>query len=94
MRAPVISCIISDSIDFYLDYNGKRYFLFNQKYKDSLKRFFENGVVLDDVLNKRGHNGECVRKIVDKLPSYIRYIEHQYDICVLNKTKKKGVKCA
>ena len=77
---------------FYLQCNDGTFFLFCQNYRRGVKEYFSCGVTLSDALDfSHGGTNSAIKKTKEKLPSYIRYIEREYDISVLEKTiKKKG----
>ena len=74
---------------YYLTVDGKDYFLFTQAFRRSNKEVFSKGVTIDEALRWQGQHSESVIRTMRKLPSYIRYVEQEYGIVVLNKTKKK-----
>jgi hypothetical protein len=79
-----------DQISFYIAQNGCEYYLFTQKYKRSAFEYYADGVTVSDALNSRkGTRDVAILKVMTKLPSYIRYIEREYDIIVLDKTQRK-----
>lgn len=78
-----------DEHSFYLNVNGKRYFLFKQNYRKSNKEVFGRGILVRDLGSYSGHYSTTVRKTVEKLPAYIRYIENEYGLTVLTKTELK-----
>lgn len=71
---------------FYVSIGGKEYFLFSQGYRTSNKEYFENGVTLEDMGNY--NHSLAVRKTLDKLPTYLRYVEKEYGIEIYQKDKK------
>lgn len=73
---------------FYMTVNGQKYFLFTQDYRVSNKEYFQNGVSIFEINNYGGVHSTAVKKTLDKLPSYIKYIEKEYEIAVYNKTKE------
>ena len=77
-------------LDFYLQQDGESYYLFNQRYRSDLADWFKNGVPLTQALKavKRGVP-TTVCNVAEKLPTYIKYIEKEYDITVLEQTRKK-----
>lgn len=72
---------------FYVMVNGKRYFLFTQDYRKSNKEFFQNGVGISKINHYGNVHSTAVRKTLDKLPSYIRYIEKEYGVAIYDKTQ-------
>ena len=87
-----IYCIVSDKgvHSFYMLHDGCRYYLFQQDYRKSVQRYFRQGVSLRDAMNfKKTHNDGALRHTMEKLPSYIKYIEKEYGIAVSEKTKQK-----
>ena len=74
---------------FFVKVGGRDYFLFQQDFRKSNKEFFRNGVGVHAINNYSGVHSTAVRKTLDNLPSYIRYIEKEYDVAIYEKTKKK-----
>ena len=74
---------------FYLVSQGKEYFLFVQTYKSSNKEVYEHGVPLFDLRKVKKHHSKAVSHTAKKLPIYIQYIEREYGIMVMEKTKRK-----
>jgi hypothetical protein len=66
------------------------YFLFNQNYRKGGQRYFSKGVRLDQARNYAKTNKDtAIIKTMDKLPIYIKYVEKEYGICILEQTKKR-----
>ena len=74
---------------FFVKVGGREYFLFQQDFRKSNKEFFRNGVGVHAINNYSSVHSTAVKKTLDKLPSYIRYIEKEYDVAIYEKTKKK-----
>ena len=81
-------------LDFYLKVGCESYYLFNQRWKQAVEDHFKNGISVDQALKAaRGKSSVPIRSIAEKLPSYIRYIEKEYDIVVLEKSKRRAIAC-
>lgn len=91
MKKPTIICTTppGQGLLFYLDVDGERYFLFSQRYRSGIEKYFSKGVSLNDILANKMRGDDCVKKVVSKLPTYIKYVEKEYDITILNQTMKK-----
>lgn len=92
MKKPVIFCVApkdENGLRFYLEVNNDRYFLFNQRYRSGVAKYFENGIDLNTAITKRSVDNDCIKKVITKIPSYIKYIEKEFGISVLNQTIKK-----
>ena len=76
------------TLSFYAMVNGKEYFLFQQEFKKTVFDYFMNGVNVSVTNDYSVAHSHTVRKTLDKLPSYLRYIEKEYDIEVYEKTKE------
>lgn len=74
---------------FFVKVDGRDYFLFQQDFKKSNKEFFHNGVSVNSINRYSGVHSMAVKKTLDKLPSYIHYIEKEYNLAIYEKTKKK-----
>ena len=74
---------------FFIKAGGKVYFLFEQNFKKSNKDFFSKGVSIDSIGDYSNAHSYSVKKTLDKLPQYIRYIEKEYNISIYKRTKNK-----
>jgi hypothetical protein len=72
----------------YLKTNGKEYYLFSQNYRRSVKEYYSTPITVDLALDFSYARGHAVRRTMEKLRSYIPYVEKEYGISVLNKTIK------
>ena len=78
---------------FYIEAGGETHFLFSQDYRRGVNEYFRDGVRLDDALNfSRAKGDNAIKRTMEKLPSYIKYIEREYDLEILRKTAKKNAK--
>lgn len=94
MKTKVICKEIKTGIlSFYVMAGGKEYFLFQQEFKKTVYDYFANGVNIGVTNDYSAAHSHTVRKTLDKLPCYIRYIEKEYNIEIYEKTKQtKSVK--
>ena len=76
---------------FYMTFGGEDFFLFNQNYRRGVEEFYANGVELNQAMRiSLAHHDSAIIRTMEKLPSYIKYIEKEYGIAVLNQTIKKN----
>ncbi|MBR4400473.1 MAG: hypothetical protein IKT09_02130 [Synergistes sp.] len=77
----------------YLLVGTEEFFLFSQAYRKGVEEYYgRGGVHIDESMkHSRAHNNSAITKTMDKIPMYIRYIEKEYDIKVLEKTKKHSM---
>ena len=68
---------------------GTKYFLFVQAYRRSNKEVFGQGISLFDLRKLKKHCRYSVRHTATKLPAYIRYVEQECGISVMEMTKRK-----
>ena len=73
---------------FFVKVDRKEYFLFQQEFRKSVKDFFQNGVSVNATNNYSSAHSTAVRRTLDKLPSYLHYIEKEYDVEIYEKTKE------
>ena len=79
-----------DFHDFYMVVDETRYYLFSQKYRKGVDRFYRNGTTLDKgIKHGIGISDQAIHRTMDKLKRQIRYIETENEIAVLNKTIRK-----
>ena len=75
---------------FYLVFEGENYFLFSQKYRKGVQRYFSSGVSLRQVFDIRtAHYDEAIIRTMKKLPVYLRRAEKENYIAVLDQTIAK-----
>ena len=75
---------------FYLTYEGEDYFLFHQNYRKGVHEFYSDGVSLNTALKfALAHQDNAILRTMEKLPRYIKYVEKEYGIAVLEQTLKK-----
>ncbi len=80
----------NDFLSFYLDTPEGSFFLFHQAYKSSAYSYYGRGVRLQEALDfSKSHRNTVVLKIMQKLPSYIKYVEKEQGIVVLEQTERK-----
>ena len=77
---------------FYIIVGSKTYFLFNQKYYAGVRNYFAQGRRIDDLSSACKDRNAAVRRTANKLPSYLRYIEKEYDIVIYDKRVKQNLK--
>lgn len=76
---------------FYLRTGEGEYFLFSQSYRRGVDRFYRKGVFLDDAIRfSKAHNDPSIIRTMGKIPMYVKYLEKEYGLVILNKTKKKN----
>lgn len=85
--------IICEKVDhktqaFYAIVGKDKYFLFEQKYSSSVREFFKYGYYLDGVDYSKT-TAENVRHTLEKLPSYIHYVEKEFNVVIYEKTRKQ-----
>ena len=76
---------------FYVNANGKEYFLFEQDFRASNKKFFRKGYYLTDKVDYSKIISTAVRNTLSKIPIYVKYIEAEYGIAIYEKTKAKNL---
>lgn len=75
---------------FYITSEGEEFFLFSQNYRKGVHSYFSKGVRLDEAYDySKTNRDSAVIKTMNKLPMYIKYIEREYGITILNQTKKR-----
>ena len=75
---------------FYLAYEGKEYYLFQQNYRKGVHRFYSDGVSLNIAMKTAlAHGDTAILRTMNKLPMYIKYVEKERGIAVLDQTQKK-----
>ena len=95
-----MNCTISCTVGsygkhcFFLNIGAHSYFLFSQNYRRGVNNYFRTGVRLDEALDVCRSKGDCaIIRTMEKLPSYIRYVEREYGITVLRATARRAARC-
>lgn len=82
--------VVDKKLNFFLQANNKIYFLFAQSYNEDLFKAFRNGVSIDKAIDfSMAKRNKSILRVMDKLPSHIRYIEQEYGIEIFRKSSKK-----
>ena len=90
---PVIHCKVTRPgiHSFYMISDGHSYYMFSQDYQKSVHEYFSKGVSLDKAIDfSKSHKDSDVMRTMSKIPMYIKYIECEYEIKVLERSKKKS----
>ena len=78
--------------DFFLRTKVEDIYLFTQDYRKGVHAYFSKGVYLEHACDHtRSRHDTAIMKTMEKIPSFIRYVEKEYGIEVLEKTKKKAM---
>lgn len=76
---------------FYLMIGNEEFFLFSQAYRKGVEEYYGRGVRIDESMKySRAHNDSAITRTMDKIPMYVKYIEKEYAIEVLEQTKKRS----
>ena len=76
---------------FYLLIGCEEFFLFSQAYRKGVEEFYGRGVHIDESINcSKAHNDSAVIRTMKKIPMYVKYVEKEYAIEVLEQTKKRN----
>ena len=76
---------------FYMLNEGEIYYLFSQDYRKGVQDFYHKGVRLDESLDySKAHKDTAIERTMSKIPMYIKYIEKEYGIEVLERTKRRN----
>ena len=76
---------------FFMLFGRQKYYLFCQNYRKGVQEYYSKGVSLNESINfSRSHNDSAVIRTMSKLPMYIKYIEKEFGIEVLEQTKKRN----
>jgi len=76
---------------FYMLSEGEIYYLFSQGYRKGVQAFYHKGVRLDESMDySKAHKDTAIERTMSKIPMYIKYIEKEYGIEVLEQTKRRN----
>ena len=93
MKEMVIICrdsSIKGIINFYAENSTQSYFLFQQKFRHSTYNFYRKGIPMKQAFSHRStHRDKAIEQVIRRLPAQISYVEKEYGIAILNKTKSR-----
>lgn len=80
----------NNALDFFITDKGNEYYMFSQRPYTGVEEYFKKGIALNNAIkhSKCGDN-KMIHKTITKLPTYIKYIEKEYGIALLEQSKKK-----
>lgn len=79
----------NNDLNFYVSANGEEFFLFKQRFDYPTFQRFKKGVKLGDALSpkSRRSSSPTLEKVCEKLPMYLKYVEQEYGISLLQNGK-------
>ena len=78
---------------FYVSVDGETHFLFSQNYHTGVRRYFRGPVSVTKAIDFSCAKGnKALIHTMEKLPSYIRYVEREYGIEVLKQTQRRNAR--
>lgn len=98
MRNQIICKGQPGSVAFFLEWSGKSYYLFNQKYSQHVFETYRNGVPINKAFEHKKYRNRIMQsandKTIERLRLSVRYIEKEYSITVFGNQTKSFLKCA
>lgn len=77
--------------EFYMTLDKSDYYLFSQKFRVGVDNFYKKGVLLDKGIKHGIGKTDCaIHRTMDKVKRHIRYIEQEYELVILDRTKMKA----
>ena len=77
---------------FYISHKGINYMLFNQRYHKGVEQAFKDGLDLYHSLDPKTAKGDiAILKTISKMKIYIKYIEKEFKVKILNNSINKGI---
>lgn len=78
---------------FYIKVEGQTYLLFRQTYHKGVDNYFNTGVSVNEAIDHaKGRHDHALQKTITKMPAYIRYIEREYSLEVMEQTQKRNAR--
>lgn len=75
---------------FYIEDDGREYYLFRQRYHRGVGDFFSSGVSLNKAMDfTKCHKDTAIARTMAKIPMYVRSIEKEYDVTILDQTRRR-----
>ena len=83
----------SGRLNFFVSASGEEHYLFSCPYSERAESHFRGGVFLDNAIDcTRAGGDSSILRVMNRLPSHIRYIEREYGLEILRKTKAAGAR--
>ena len=80
-------------LHFYVSGEGDEHYLFSHRFSTSLFRYFGSPVCVDEALDfTLARENPAVLSVMEKLISYIHFIEQEYEVTLLRITERKQAK--
>ena len=77
--------------NFYITVNGEPYYLFTQKYKQSVDVYFQSPSSIEDAIDfSKSRRDFAIINTMEKIPKYIRYFEQCSGMSIMKKTIKSN----
>lgn len=92
---PKVYCIPTEKgiHSFYLKVGKDQFYLFSQAYRRGVDNYYGKGVYINQALmHSKAHNDSAIIRTMDRIPVYIRFIEKEYGIEVMKRTKIRNYK--
>ena len=88
---PIIFCKTTSkgTHTFFIKMDEGTKYLFKQNFRRGVNNYFSGGVSVGQLFDVCKTNDYSVRHTKQKLQSYLKYIEKEYEVSVLNADKRK-----
>ena len=75
---------------FYVCFKGDSYYLFSQDFRRGVQNYYENGVSIGKAIDcSRAKFDSAITRTMRKILPHIRYVEKEYNLQILNRTKRQ-----
>lgn len=89
---PVIYCEVTRSgiHSFFIISDNKNYYMFSQEYRSSVHDYYSKRPSLEKAIDfSKAQKDTDVIRTMYKIPMYIKYLEKEYEIEVLDRSKRR-----
>jgi hypothetical protein len=77
-------------LNFFVSSKGEDHYLFSSAYSERISEYFSGGVFLDRAIDRsRAGKSTEILRVMDKLPSHLRYVEREYGLGIFKKTRER-----
>lgn len=81
--------VAKDVHEFFLVANGKKFYLFEQRFHMTNHLYFKKGVAVDNIGDFSKAKSVTVKNTLEKLPKYIKKAAKRYGIELETKSKRR-----
>ena len=78
-------------LSFYVDVQGEHHYLFSRNFTTGVMKYFESPKTVEEAMDfSSAKRNRAIQRTMDKLPTYLKFVEREYGVEVFRKTARKN----